>query len=127
MTTPHRIDCPSAADVSPPDRLRALATWDQHVVLQFPPDAFHPPGDGKQAVIRGLAHALPECRVFDSGQYDGSECVTVTRVLSPDEVRANAAAFLAALRRYRRTATTLALRLAIHLRVTPGRRLPGPS
>src|SRR5262245_35372717 len=117
MTQPLRVDCPSAADTPDVERLRGWATDEQHVVLQFPPAALA--DAAKKALIRNLGAALPECRVFDSGGSQNSEWVTVMRVVRTEDVSAHLEGFVAALRVFRQTATTLAHRLAERLQVSP--------
>jgi hypothetical protein len=113
MTTPLRVTCPTLTDIPPAHQLRVWATDEQHVVLQFPPDALTP--DTKASVVARLATALPECSVFDSGR----DWVTVMRVIPAELVAANAAGFLAAMRRFRETAADLARRLADRLGASP--------
>jgi hypothetical protein len=124
MTTPLWVDCPSADAAPPVEQLRNWVTDDQHVVLRFPsgvPTGGRPAD--KSALVARLADALPDCGVFDGGERDGVESVTILRVLSAADVRANAPALLGALRAYRDTATALARRLAERLGVEPDRLL----
>jgi hypothetical protein len=121
MTAPLWIDCPTACDLPPADQLLAWATDDRSVVLRFPADAFAGRGHTKASVVSRLAAALPGCRVIDVGGSPGLEHITVLRgVPIPTEVvAANAAGFLAAMQLFRRTATSLARRLAEQAGVAP--------
>ncbi|MBN9518784.1 hypothetical protein J0H58_09730 [bacterium] len=112
MTAPLRVTCPTVGDTPPAHQLRVWATDDRHVVLRFPPDALAGPAHTKASVVARLAAAVPECRVFDSGGDRTHEWVTVLRVIPTAVVTANAAGFLAAARLFRRTAVSLAHRLA---------------
>jgi hypothetical protein len=116
MTTPLRVTCPTLSDIPPAHQLRVWATDDRHVVLRFPPAALA--AAAKASVVAGLAAALPECSVFDSGGDRASEWVTVLRVIPAEVVAANAAGFLAAMRLFRKTAADLAGRLADRLGVS---------
>jgi hypothetical protein len=121
MTQPLRVNCPSIADVPPAERLDELATDEQHVVLQFPPTVLtEPNGTTKESLVARLQAALPDCCVFESGGDQNSRWVTVMRVDRAGDVAAHMDEFVAALRLFRRTATTLATRLAARLGVAPG-------
>lgn len=119
MTTPLRVTCPTTTDIPPAHQLRVWATDEQHVALQFPPDALAGPTHTKESVVTRLATALPSCSVFDSEVNQGHECVTILRVVPTEEVLANAPGFLAAMRLFRETATELAHQLADRLGVSP--------
>jgi hypothetical protein len=124
MSQPLRIDCPSASDLPPADRLRELATDDHHVVLRFPAEELAAPQGGrKRALVEQLASVLPEFSVFDSGGSSGTECITIKKVIRREDVLTNTAEFVAALRLFRRTASALAVRLAQRLGVAPDRLL----
>jgi hypothetical protein len=56
MSEPLWVDCPSAADIPPPERLRAWATDERHVVLRFPPQNLTAP---KASLVESPAAALP--------------------------------------------------------------------
>lgn len=122
MTTTLWVTCPTADDIPPVHQLAAWTTDDQLVALRFPPDALVGPG-AKTAVVARLAAALPECSVFDSGGDRTHEWVTVMRVIPTESVVANADRFLAAMRQFRRTATSLAHLLAERAGVPPARLL----
>jgi hypothetical protein len=94
--------------------LRELVTDEHHVVLHFPArlDIV-----AKASLVLRLASALPEFTVFDSGGSHDTEWITVKKVIAAENVRANEAEFVAALRLFRQTASTLATRLARHLGV----------
>jgi hypothetical protein len=124
MTQPLWVDCRSAADVPPADRLRQLATDERHVVLRLPAEALaSPEGPSKASLVGKLASALPDFSVFDSGGSSEEERITVMRVVRAGVVLDSAAEAVAALRLFRRTASQLASRLALHLGVAPDRLL----
>ncbi|HEY7309024.1 MAG TPA: hypothetical protein VH643_06600 [Gemmataceae bacterium] len=118
MSEPFWIDCASATDIPAADRLRELVTDERHVVLRFPSVGFAPPpADPKSSWVEYFASALPEFAVFESGGSHDTEQITVSKVISTKDVLANEAEFVAALRLFRQTASTLATRLAQHLGV----------
>jgi hypothetical protein len=148
MSEPFWIDCASAADIPTADRLRELVTDERHVVLRFPPaELASPSADPKASLfehlasapyhvtapylpqltkvslIEHLASALPEFAVFDSGGSHDNEWITVKKVIRIEDVLANEGEFVAALRLFRQTASTLAIRLAQHLGVPADRLL----
>jgi hypothetical protein len=106
---PRRVACADLDAVPPVADLQRWAVVGQHVVLQFPA----PCRPAKPQIIERLAARLPGHRVFDSGPGpDGTECVTVYKVLDEAVVLANRPRFLRALRDFSDTAQALCRRLA---------------
>jgi hypothetical protein len=88
-------------------------------VIVFP--ATRPADFDKQAIIKRMAHELPQYSVFDSGgskQY-GSTWITVMNVVSTAEIESHATEILAAARLFREQATDLMTRLAQKLGASP--------
>jgi hypothetical protein len=120
MSQPILLDCVSTADIPSAVRLHELVTEEHHVVLRFSAglDVV-----AKTCLVLRLASLLPEFTVFDSGGSHDVEWITVKKVIAAEEVRANEAEFVAALRLLRQTASALATRLARRLGVPADRLL----
>jgi hypothetical protein len=113
---PVRIHCADLDAVPPADELARLAVAGRHVVLQFPPSL----GEGKRQVIERLAPLLRGHSVFDSGPgRDGTECVTVHKVIDEEVVLVNLLLFLRAIRDFSDTARDLCYRLAAAHAINP--------
>jgi hypothetical protein len=97
-----------------------LVTDEHHVVLRFP---VAPRPAVTPSLVERLASALPEFSVFESGGSHDTDCITVKKVIAAEDVQANEAQFVAALRLFRQTASALASRLARRLGVPADRLL----
>jgi hypothetical protein len=103
LTQPVRIDCPTVADVGPPEQLAARASGGHYVVLQFP--SLRP--DEKAALIGRLSTALPDHSVFDSGGGLSPAWVTIMPVVARARVLGRRAEVLRAVADYRRACAAL--------------------
>jgi hypothetical protein len=121
MAEPLRIRCESPEDLPPAVDLAERVTRGRHAVLHLPAHYGAFGSEAKAGRIGDLAAQLPEeFSVFDSGRSpDGTECISVVRVISRAEVLQHEEELLGAARLFRSTARTLCLRLADVLRVPP--------
>lgn len=119
MSEPLRIWCPSPNAFPSVTEMAEWVTRGRHMVLHLPPGVGGLGSEGKASLISGLVRRLPEeFSVFDSGGYlDGSECITVLRVLSRSEVLLYEVELVQAARHFRHTAREWCVRLAGVLRV----------
>lgn len=108
MTTPIRRVCRREADLPPLAEIVRLVNDDHHLVLSVDPSD-DPSFDERLAIDR-LAPRLPGYTVFDSG-----DAVTIKKVISEEDILAEADAIVAAAAQFRRAATGLMDRLSRRL------------
>lgn len=121
MAEPLRIWCELPEELPPATDLAEQVIRGRHAVLHLPAHYGAFGSEAKAGRIGDLAAQLPEeFSVFDSGRSpDGTECISVVRVISRAEVLRHEEELLGAARLFRSTARTLCLRLADVLRVPP--------
>ncbi len=116
MSDPLRLDCPTLDEIPSMDRLRELATQDQHVVLQFPQSLTL---DQKRTIITKLRPELPNWSVFDSGGTQTTENITVKKVIDRNQIIAHADQIVDAARAFRSIAESLCRQLAAKKQIQP--------
>ncbi|HZT41423.1 MAG TPA: hypothetical protein VFA07_04510 [Chthonomonadaceae bacterium] len=114
MSRPLRITCLNSRDIPSVDRIQALVTEEQHLVLEFPPPL--PIHFDQSEIVRALALDLPDLHAFMSGSAThGPTRITIKKRIAEPVVLEKAEALTEAASRFRRTAWDLMGRLAAQL------------
>ncbi len=103
MTPAIRIQCYSESQIPSAEEIRARIGRERHMVLQFSVKQ----RVNKSSIINGLAAAMPDYSVFDSGGDKVTEWVTVMPVVSNEIVLTNSAQISHAVMEYIKTCSTM--------------------